>query len=77
METPRIPELTDAAEKYADIRDKRMALTDKEVDAKTKVMTLMKEHKLEAYRDDDLLVTFENKENIKVKIKKEKDGEGE
>lgn len=68
MELQSIPELTEAAENYAEVRDKRIKLLAKELELKEKVGDLMKEHKLTSYRDDDLTITLETKEKIKVKI---------
>jgi hypothetical protein len=42
-----------AAEAYVEVRDERMELTNREVDAKTKLMAAMKAAKLEHYVDED------------------------
>jgi len=51
MEDPAIEEIEDAALQYASVRDRRMALTDKEVEAKDFLLAQMKKHdKLKYYR---------------------------
>lgn len=74
MEDPEIEELEDAAREYANIRDDRMKLTTAEVDTKGTLLVLMKKHKKETYNHDgvEVKITHE-KENVKVRIKKEKD----
>ena len=48
-----IKEISDAAEAYEKIRDRRMDLTEKENEANGLLVTLMKKHKLKIYKDDD------------------------
>lgn len=78
MEERRIAELHKAAESYVDIRDRRMSLTEQEVEAKQEVLSLMKKHGKETYNyhDADAGTTTEIKiiheqETVKVKIKKD------
>ncbi len=49
-EDKRFPDVEEAAEAYRDVRDERMELTEKEIDAKSELMARMKEHKLKTYR---------------------------
>lgn len=66
--TPKRNAKIDAlAEEYQEIKEKRMALTTKEVEAKAKLVAAMDEAKLKAYKNDDLTVSVEEKENVKVK----------
>lgn len=81
MEQEAIPELTKAAELYADARDDRMAHGKVEKELKTALIALMHKHQLTTYRDVNRdppveveLVTGEEK--VKVRIKDE-DGEGD
>jgi hypothetical protein len=73
-EAESIKEINDAAEAYVDVRDQRMALTKDEVTAKEKLTTLMLEHGLETYRDEDasppLVVTLVPGE-AKVRVRSE------
>lgn len=76
-EDPNYPDVEAAAEEYRDVRDRRMALTDEEVDKKEELHRLMKKHKLKTYR-------LPNSEHVAelvageetVKVRKVKDGEG-
>ena len=71
-EDPEIEELVGAAEHYADVRDKRMALTEKETQAKTDVLALMKKNKRTHYKHDGIEITVvAEEETVKVKITKE------
>lgn len=72
MEDAAIDELEDAAKRYVGIRDDRMAMTEKEVDAKDLVLTLMKRHEKETYRRDGLEIKIvHEEETVKVKFKEE------
>jgi hypothetical protein len=71
MEERAIKPLEEIAAQYADIRDRRMALSEEEVALKTKAIQLMHKHKKTEYRHDGieiLLVTGD--ETVKVKVKK-------
>jgi hypothetical protein len=73
-----IPEVDEAALKYADIRDERMALTKQEVEAREELLRIATEHKItDTYKSDeaDLEVIVSSKQ--KVKVKRAKDGDGE
>ncbi len=57
-----------AADNYCDIRDKRMAMTEKEVDAKAVLIDKMKQHGLTVYvYDDHRVEILPGKEKIKVR----------
>ena len=74
MEDPEIEELEDAAREYANLRDDRMHLTTEEVKAQATLLGLMKKHKKEVYKHDNVEVRVViEKEKVKVKIKKDKD----
>ena len=88
---PSIKELDDAAEEYVKVRDQRMAFTKKEVEARTKVADLMKEHKLSEYHYDgerlneetgeaetiERVAKIEMKEKISVRVPKDGSSEPE
>lgn len=69
-ERPSNKEVDLAAEEYVEQRNKRMKLTEKEKDAKTALIAVMKKHKLNVYRDESadppLTVTLETKDGVKV-----------
>lgn len=72
MEDSAIEELEDAAKRYVGVRDERMALTEREVDAKDLVLTLMKRHDKETYRRDGLEIkVVHTDESVKVRFKEE------
>lgn len=80
-EQKSIKEIDDAAEAYVEIRDKRMALTKKEVEAQATLVAAMAKHNLTAYRctstDDPLDVTLVSKTRAKVRGPKDEDEEAE
>jgi hypothetical protein len=72
MEDRSIKGLEDVASEYADIRDRRMALLQEEIELKGKAMKLMKKHGKSEYRRDGIEITIvPGEETIKVKIKKD------
>lgn len=74
MEDAAIEELEDAAERYAGIRDKRMALTEQEVDCQELLLTLMKRNGKKHYKRDGIECTVVAKEEkVRVKIKKDEE----
>lgn len=80
MENQVHPDITAAAEEYVKIRDKRMKLTQQEVDRREVLRDVMAKHKLEVYEDVDvgLRVEIVNGDS-KVKVKRLADdpaGEG-
>jgi hypothetical protein len=68
-ERPEHKAIDKAAAAYIEIRDERMALTEKEVDARAVLAAKMHEHGLTSYRYDDYLVQLETGDE-KVKVKK-------
>ena len=74
MEDAEIEELESAALDYAEIRDERQLLTPKEVEAKEKLLSLMKAHDKQTYRHGNIEITrIVEKEKIKVKVSREKE----
>jgi len=74
MEDPAIEELESAAEEYADIRDKRQALTTEEVRLKTDLLNLMHSHKKTEYNHGGVSIkVVVESEKVRVRIKKDKD----
>ncbi len=69
-ERPKNKDVEAAADVYVTERNKRMRMTVKEKSAKVTLIALMREHKLNTYRDDDhsppLLVTLSSKDDVKV-----------
>jgi hypothetical protein len=66
-----IPELESAAESYADIRDRRIALNVEEAQLKAAVLRLMHEHKKTVYQRGDVTITLvAEEETVKVKVRK-------
>jgi len=72
-----ITEIDRAAEAYVEIRNKRMKLTTKEVEAQATLVAAMQKHKLSAYRctsTDELLdVTLVSISKAKVKSPKDEE----
>ena len=74
MEDPQIEELESAAERYAEIRDERLALTPQEKKLKDDLLAAMKRNNRESYvRDGISIQVVHEKESVKVRIKKDKD----
>lgn len=73
-EQKKVPEIERAADHYVDVRDKRMELTEAEVDAKDKLLAAMRKHGLDVYHLEDaeppLVVTVLPGEAT-VKVRKE------
>jgi hypothetical protein len=78
MEDRGIPELEEVAVAYADIRDRRIALNREESELKKTTLTLMKKYDKTIYirGEVDIRVT-EGEPDVKVKVKKPKDVDGE
>jgi hypothetical protein len=68
MEDARVKEIEDAALDYRDARDERMGLTDKEKEAKEKLIEVMEKHQLSIYKGDGWSVTYNSKETKDVKL---------
>jgi hypothetical protein len=68
VEREKFEDIEAAAEDYVRVRDKRMALTEEEVENKGILLSAMKEHKLDRYRceDEKLVRIVPGKENLKV-----------
>jgi len=75
MKPKLVPEIDRAVEKYVEVRDSRMDLTEKEVEARDEVAGLMAKHELKRYRSDGYDVTLLPK--VKVSKVKEPKPEGE
>ena len=74
MEDSAIEEIESAAMRYADVRDRRMALTEQEVDANDLVKTLMHRHGKTHYKRGKVEIIIKaTDEKCKVKIAKEED----
>ena len=72
MEDNKLDDLEAAAENYADIRDRRMALTEQEVDLKAGLLKIMKDRGKATYKRDGIECRIVAKdETVRVKIKKE------
>lgn len=64
----KIPAIEKAASKYVSVRDERMALTKKEVDARAVLINAMKENNTVLYRYDDMEVVLKpGDEKVKVR----------
>jgi hypothetical protein len=77
-----IAEVEEACEDYRLLRDQRMALSEKEAEAKARLIDRMKAHSVKAYRyaDQDGVerkASIAEKENVKVSKVKTSDGGGE
>ena len=75
MSDRKLKDLHEAAFVYADARDARVKATAPEVEAKTKLLELMKKHKLEHHKFDNVAVDLvHEKENVRVRIEPLEDG---
>lgn len=74
-----IKEIDEAAMAYVYVRDKRVALLEKEIELKEILSAAMKTHELEIYEYDGNVVmwTRKEKEVLKVKRKKSQDEDDE
>lgn len=70
----KVAEVEEAADEYEAVRDRRMALTEKEVEAKAKLRMLMEKHLLTVYVFDEggEKVTVTCQPEIQVKVKRDK-----
>lgn len=62
-----IKRITEKAEDYYKAVRSRLRAAGKEAVFKEELMQMMKDEKIETYRDDDLIVQLTAKENIKVR----------
>ncbi len=75
-EDAQIVAIEGAAEAYVKVRDKRQALTKLEVEAKGKLLEVMKQNGRKSYVHDDMSVeVIVEKEKVRVRIKKSDDGD--
>ena len=75
---PVFKDLDKAAEDYVEVRNERMELTEREVEARDRLVAAMQKHSLTSYRvdaDPALLVTL--KDDVKVKVTKVQDAKVE
>jgi hypothetical protein len=77
MEDRDIPEIEEAAERYRDVRDDRIALSKDESTAKQALIAVMKAHKRSVYSRNGMSITLEEIDNVKVKTAKKDDEEEE
>lgn len=74
VEDPAITELEDAAAEYAEIRDDRIALSQREGDTKATLLALMHKHKKKHYEHGGVSIdVVAEEETVRVRIKKEDD----
>ena len=77
-EDAAITELETLAQDYAELRDERMKILTQEVGKKGEMLAAMKKHKRQSYTHAGVEIEITPiGEKLTVKIKKEKDGEGE
>ena len=70
MEDNKIEALEDIALNYAEVRDERCGLSQREIELKSQLLQLMKAQKREHYHRDSISIDIvHEKENIKVKVK--------
>jgi len=71
MERKAIKEIETLADKYAALRDERMEVLSREVEAKTKLIDAMKRNEQEVYQFEEdgetVTVTLKSEEKVKVK----------
>jgi len=78
MEDRTIKPLDDVAEAYAEIRDQRMELTEREHALKVQALKLMKKYDKTIYRHDTIEITVvPGEEDVKVRVKRDKPEEDE
>ncbi len=66
----KIKELDAAAADYVDVRDRRMSLTEKEIEAKRDLIHLMHKHEEKLGRDGDGVLRYKyDDENLVVELK--------
>lgn len=74
-EDPKIQEIHEAAEAYVDVRDKRIALSQKEGEVKKDLLAVLHKHKKKTYHfeDDDESLDIEIvPEGEKLKVRRQK-----
>lgn len=74
MTDRKLEALQDAAYEYVKVRDKRMKLTESEVEKKGKILKLMHKHKKDVYDYEDVHIEIVvEDEHVRVKIRKAKE----
>jgi hypothetical protein len=73
MEQITIEEVSDKAIQYIAARDSRIDLLRKEIVLRDELIELMHKHEISSYRDENLVITLDTKEKIKVKIEDDDD----
>lgn len=83
VEVPEIPELEEASERYVEVRDKRMMLTEKEVQARTVLSEVLTQHRGGLPKDEDgnpfypyegkRVILLAGRERVKVKMVDDED----
>jgi hypothetical protein len=69
MENRKLKDIHDAALEYAEARDARITATTPEVETKQRLLDLMKKHKLEHYKFDNVTIDLvHEKEGVKVRV---------
>lgn len=69
----KIAAVHDAIEKYVEVRDQRMQLTELEVQKRTLLGAIMKKNGLTKYAVDGHIAEIESEEKIKAKLKTDED----
>jgi hypothetical protein len=75
MEDRRISALEEAGAEYAEIRDERIKLNQREAELKKRVRSMMHKHNKAVYESAEILIELEppdGEEKVKVKLKKQK-----
>lgn len=70
LESPSIPAIDKAADKYVDARNERMEALQEEIKLRDVLEHAMKEAELKVYEYDGFIVEFSLEEKIKVRKKK-------
>lgn len=71
MESPRLPEVDDAADNYFDLAKEKAKVQEEEDEAKEKLIELMRKHKLKRYETEGgKVVTVSDEVKFKVKVEK-------
>ena len=70
----RVPAIETAASAYVKVRDKRMELTEQEVEARTVLIDAMRAAKAETYKTvEELVCTLVTTEKVKVRAPSDED----
>ena len=73
VEDKRIKAIDDAYEDWDDAKEKRMTLTEREIETRDKLVQVMQSHGVSKYRYDGKLIECDSK--TRIKVSKVKDGE--